>query len=73
LAIVSISLGVMNLLPIPLLDGGHLFMYLIEAIKGSPLNETAEMVLQRVGLTMLLGLMLLGLFNDFDRLFHFTQ
>lgn len=73
LAIVSISLGVMNLLPIPLLDGGHLFMYLIEAIKGSPLNETAEMMLQRVGLTLLLGLMLLGLFNDFDRLFHFTH
>lgn len=73
LAIVSISLGVMNLLPIPLLDGGHLFMYLIEVIKGSPVNETAEMMLQRVGLTLLLSLMLLGLFNDFDRLFHFTQ
>jgi regulator of sigma E protease len=71
LAIVSISLGVLNLLPIPLLDGGHLFMYLIEAIKGSPLNETAEMLLQRVGLTLLLSLMALALFNDFERLLRF--
>jgi regulator of sigma E protease len=73
LAIVSISLGVLNLLPIPILDGGHLFMYLIEAIKGSPLNETAEMMLQRVGLTLLLCLMALALFNDFERLFHFMN
>jgi len=73
LAIVSISLGVLNLLPIPILDGGHLFLYLIEAIKGSPLNETAEIMLQRVGLTLLLGLMALALFNDFERLFHFMN
>jgi regulator of sigma E protease len=55
------------------LDGGHLFLYLIEAIKGSPLNETAEIMLQRVGLTLLLGLMALALFNDFERLFHFMN
>jgi regulator of sigma E protease len=71
LAIVSVSLGVFNLLPIPILDGGLLFLYLIEAIKGSPLNETAEVVLQRVGLTLLLSLMVLALFNDFERLFQF--
>ncbi|MCW0295100.1 site-2 protease family protein, partial [Klebsiella pneumoniae] len=44
LAIISISLGVLNLLPVPMLDGGHLFYYLIEIIKGSPVSETVEVV-----------------------------
>lgn len=68
LAIVSISLGVMNLLPIPLLDGGHLFLYFIELIKGSPVTETTEMLLQQVGLVLLLSLMGLAIFNDLQRI-----
>lgn len=67
LAVVSISLGVINLLPIPLLDGGHLFYYAIEAIKGSPISEQALFWGQRVGLTLLLGLMSLAFYNDFMR------
>jgi regulator of sigma E protease len=68
LAIVSISLGVINLLPIPLLDGGHLFLYFIELIKGSPVTETTEMLLQQVGLVLLLSLMGLAIFNDLQRI-----
>ncbi|HAS51891.1 MAG TPA: RIP metalloprotease RseP [Gammaproteobacteria bacterium] len=68
LALVSISLGVLNLLPIPVLDGGHLLYYLIEAIKGSPLSEALQQVGQQVGMVVLLLLMGLALFNDFNRL-----
>ncbi len=68
LAIVSISLGVINLLPIPLLDGGHLFLYLIELIKGSPVTKTTEMLLQQIGLVLLLSLMGLAIFNDLQRI-----
>jgi len=68
LAIVSISLGVLNLLPVPILDGGHLLFYLIEAIKGSPLSERAEALAGRIGLTLILMLMTLALYNDFARL-----
>ncbi len=69
LGIVSVSLGVLNLLPIPVLDGGHLLFYLIEAVKGSPLSETAEAIGQRIGLGLLAMLMGLAFFNDFNRLF----
>ena len=69
LALVSVSLGVLNLLPIPLLDGGHLFFYLIEGIKGSPVSENTESLFQQVGLTLLIGLMGLAIFNDLGRLF----
>ena len=68
LALVSISLGVLNLLPVPVLDGGHLLYYLIEAIKGSPLSEALQQVGQQVGIVVLLLLMGLALFNDFNRL-----
>lgn len=68
LALVSISLGVINLLPVPVLDGGHLLYYLIELVKGSPLSETAQSLGQRVGVVVLLMLMSLALFNDFARL-----
>jgi len=68
LAVVSISLGVLNLLPIPLLDGGHLFYYLIEVVKGSPVSEQIEMVGQRVGLVILLGLMGLAFYLDLERI-----
>ena len=69
LALVSISLGVLNLLPIPVLDGGHLFFYLVEAIKGSPLSDQAQMAFQQVGMFILLCLMALGFYLDIGRVF----
>lgn len=68
LAIVSVSLGILNLLPIPVLDGGHLMYYCIELFKGKPVSEAAQMVGQRVGLAMLFGLMGLAFYNDVARL-----
>jgi len=68
LALVSISLGVLNLLPVPVLDGGHLLYYLIEAVKGSPLSEAVQAAGQRIGLVILLMLMGLAFFNDISRL-----
>jgi regulator of sigma E protease len=68
LALVSVSLGVINLLPIPLLDGGHLLLYFLEWVKGSPISDRTEYVLQLVGLTFLFGLMGLAIFNDLNRL-----
>jgi regulator of sigma E protease len=65
LAILSISLGVMNLLPIPMLDGGHLLMYLIEAAKGSPVAEKIQIVGNQIGLAMIVSLMLFAVYNDF--------
>ncbi len=69
LAIVSISLGVLNLLPVPVLDGGHLLYYIMEAIKGSPLSAQAEMTGQRIGLTLILMLLGFAVYNDLMRLF----
>lgn len=69
LAIVSISLGVLNLLPIPILDGGHLMYYLIEWIKGSPVSEEAQALGQRVGIAILGTLMIFAFYNDLARLF----
>lgn len=68
LAIVSISLGVLNLLPIPVLDGGHLLYYVIEFVKGSPVSEQTEMLGQKIGIALLLVLMTFAVFNDFNRL-----
>jgi regulator of sigma E protease len=68
LAIVSISLGVINLLPIPVLDGGHLLYFAIEAVKGSPLSEAAMLQAQKIGLVMLLGLMTLAFYVDILRI-----
>ncbi len=68
LAIISVSLGVLNLLPIPMLDGGHLFYYLIEVIKGGPVSETFEARGQQIGVMILALLMMIALFNDFQRL-----
>jgi regulator of sigma E protease len=70
MAIVSVSLGVLNLLPVPLLDGGHLLYYVAEAVRGSPLPEAVQAVGQRVGLTMLVMLMGLAFFNDIARLLN---
>ncbi|MCP4040898.1 MAG: RIP metalloprotease RseP [Gammaproteobacteria bacterium] len=68
LAIVSVSLGILNLFPIPLLDGGHLMYYLMEFLRGEPVSETVQALGQRVGLAMLMGLMGLAFFNDIVRL-----
>ncbi len=68
LALISISLGVLNLLPIPVLDGGHLMYHLVELIKGGPLSERAMEIGQQIGLTLLALLMGLALYNDILRL-----
>ena len=68
LALVSISLGVLNLLPIPLLDGGHLLYYIVEVFKGSPVPEKVMEMGQRVGIAVLLVMMAFALFNDINRL-----
>jgi regulator of sigma E protease len=69
LALISISLGVLNLMPVPLLDGGHLLYYFAEIVKGSPVSDRAFEVGQRIGMAMLAVLMALALFNDLSRLF----
>ena len=69
LALISISLGVLNLLPVPLLDGGHLMYYLAEIVKGSPVSDRVLEVGQRIGMAVLAMLMALALFNDLSRLF----
>ena len=63
-AMISLNLGVMNLLPIPVLDGGHLFFYLIEAIRGKPLAQKTQQVSFKFGLSLVLALMLFTTFND---------
>ena len=68
LAIVSISIGVLNLLPVPMLDGGQLLYHLFEAIKGAPLSERAEALGQRIGIGFVTALTALALYNDFLRI-----
>jgi regulator of sigma E protease len=68
LALISISLGVLNLLPIPLLDGGHLLYYMAELIKGSPVSEKVWEAGQNAGIVLLFTLMALALYNDISRL-----
>ncbi len=68
LAIVSLSLGVMNLLPVPVLDGGHLLFYIIEIIKGSPVSAAVEEMGMRIGVAMVGALMVLAFYNDILRL-----
>jgi regulator of sigma E protease len=68
LALISISLGVLNLLPVPLLDGGHLMYYMAEIIKGSPVSEQAMEIGSRIGFALLLGLMAFAFYNDINRL-----
>lgn len=68
MAFVSISLGVMNLLPIPVLDGGHLLYYAVELFSGRPVPERVAEVVQRAGLGVLMALMAVAVFNDINRL-----
>jgi regulator of sigma E protease len=69
LAIVSVSLGVLNLLPIPILDGGHLLYNIIEGLQGKPLSEHAQQIGQQLGILLLLALMSIAFYNDLSRLF----
>lgn len=68
IAFVSISLGVMNLLPIPVLDGGHLLYYAVEVLTGRPVSERFGEIAQRAGVGILMTLMLVAVFNDINRL-----
>ncbi|OWT65489.1 RIP metalloprotease RseP [Candidimonas nitroreducens] len=69
LALISVSIGILNLLPIPLLDGGHLMYYVLEIVRGKPVPESWLETGQKVGLGLLGALMVLAFFNDFSRLF----
>ncbi len=70
LALISVSLGVLNLLPVPVLDGGHLMFYALEIIKGSPVSDRVQWYFQQLGMLILFSLMALALFLDLDRLFQ---
>src|SRR6202051_4540467 len=67
LAIISVSLGVLNLMPVPLLDGGQVVYQLVEAVKGTPLSERSQLVGQQVGIALLVVLMSLAFYNDISR------
>jgi regulator of sigma E protease len=67
LAIISVSLGVLNLMPVPLLDGGQVVYQVVEAIKGTPLSERAQLFGQQVGIALLVVLMSLAFYNDISR------
>lgn len=67
-ALLSINLGFLNLLPIPILDGGHIFFFLIEALKGKPVSEKSRERAQQVGLVMLISLMIFAFYNDIMRI-----
>ncbi|MGZ8190295.1 MAG: RIP metalloprotease RseP [Methylococcaceae bacterium] len=70
MALVSVSLGVLNLLPIPVLDGGHLLFFAIEGIKGSPVPEKIQLFFQQIGIALLVSLMALAMVLDVQRLFQ---
>jgi regulator of sigma E protease len=70
MAFVSVSLGVLNLLPVPVLDGGHLMFFGIEALRGRPLSEKVQLFFQQIGMTLLLLLMATAMFVDVQRLFN---
>lgn len=70
LGLISVSLGVLNLLPVPVLDGGHLMYYLWEAATGRPVSEIWQLRLQKIGLVLLGGMMLIATFNDIVRQFY---
>ena len=69
IAILSIMLGVMNLLPIPVLDGGHIAYIILEMLKGSPVSESVQIAGYKIGFAMLMGLMFYATFNDLMRPF----
>ena len=69
MSVISINLGVLNLLPIPILDGGHILFLGIEAVRRKPLSENVVMIAQKAGLVFLLTLMAFAFYNDIVRLF----
>lgn len=70
MGLLSVNLGILNLLPVPILDGGHLVFLTIEAIRRKPMGERAQIVAQQVGLGLLGSLMIFVFYNDIVRLFH---
>lgn len=70
LALISLSLAVMNLLPIPVLDGGHILLYSIEWLVGKPISLGAQQLFFKAGLIIVLGITCLALYNDFLKLLH---
>jgi regulator of sigma E protease len=68
-ALLSINLGVLNLLPVPILDGGHLAFFAVELITGKPVSKRAREIAQQIGLVLLISLMLLAFYNDIARMF----
>lgn len=68
MAYLSISLGVLNLLPIPVLDGGHLLFYIVEWVRGRPLSERIQALGMQIGIALVVGVMVLAVFNDLARL-----
>ena len=69
LALVSLSLGIMNLLPVPVLDGGHLVYYTAELVRGKPLSQQTQELGVRFGVALMLIMMILAFFNDITRIF----
>lgn len=72
-AVLSVSIGLLNLFPVPLLDGGHLMFYAVEAIRGRPLSERAQEMGFRVGLALVLMLMIFATYNDILHIFRITS
>ena len=70
LALISLSLAIMNLLPIPVLDGGHIVIYAIEWIRGKPISLNAQLLFFKLGFIAVLGVSCLALYNDFLKLFN---
>lgn len=68
MAVISINLGLINLFPVPMLDGGHLVYYFIELVKGSPVSDTIQGIGQKIGLALLASLMVFAFYNDIARL-----
>ena len=68
LAMLSINLGIVNLFPIPVLDGGKIVLNIIEAIRGKPVSEQIQLIGLKIGMLLLGSMMLLAIFNDFMRL-----
>ena len=70
MGLISVSLGVLNLLPIPVLDGGHLFFFALEGLKGSPVSEKIQLFFQKIGIVLLGLMMSIAMFMDVERLFQ---
>ena len=70
ISLLSVNLGILNLLPIPVLDGGHLFFLTVEGVRRRPMNERAQIIAQQIGIGLLGTLMVFVFYNDIVRLFH---